>query len=207
MNILGVYKSDILGSLLPTRTQRNQAALDITSMLRTRLYGYKASETASTAAKAAEAKADTSTSTTSATDDLDAESFLQLLMQQLSNQDPLEPMDNEDMLAQLAQFSALEQMTSLNDQFSDAATQLETLSGNIDQLNFLSAQGMIGKYVEGVNEDGDIITGMVDSVTLDGSIVVLSVDDETLPMTGVMTIAAGAPTDTESDSAKVSAGS
>ena len=39
--------------------------------------------------------------------------FLQLLMTQLQNQDPMSPMDNTQFIAQMAQFSSLEQMTNL----------------------------------------------------------------------------------------------
>jgi len=53
-------------------------------------------------------------------------------------------------------------------------------------LNFISAQGLLGRYVKGINLNGDIIEGWVDSVTLDGSIVVLSIDDDYVPMTGVI---------------------
>ncbi len=43
--------------------------------------------------------------------------FLQMLVTQMQNQDPMNPMDNAQMTAQLAQFSALEQMENLNSQF------------------------------------------------------------------------------------------
>jgi len=80
------------------------------------------------------------------------------------------------MLAQLAQFSSLEQMENLNTSFEAVGGQLEFLNGNVDQLNFLNAQGMIGRYVEGVNPAGEAVRGTVESVTLQGSIVVLTVD-------------------------------
>lgn len=61
--------------------------------------------------------------------------FLQLLLLQMRHQDPLNPMNNEQMLSQLAQFSSLEQMSQLNDTFTKSH-QMES---------FLSATNLIGK--------------------------------------------------------------
>ena len=44
--------------------------------------------------------------------------FMKMLVAQMKNQDPLNPMDNTEMIAQLAQFSSLEQMQNLNDSFT-----------------------------------------------------------------------------------------
>jgi flagellar basal-body rod modification protein FlgD len=52
--------------------------------------------------------------------------FLQLLTTQLQNQDPTQPMDNTAMIAQLAQFSALEQMTNMNTTLTSMLTQQGT---------------------------------------------------------------------------------
>lgn len=46
---------------------------------------------------------------------VDKDQFLQLLVAQLKNQDPLNPIDNQNFLAQLATFSSLEQLISIND--------------------------------------------------------------------------------------------
>ncbi|MCQ4921791.1 hypothetical protein NE686_01720 [Tissierella carlieri] len=51
--------------------------------------------------------------------DLDKDAFLRLLTTQLANQDPLNPMEDREFIAQLAQFSSLEQMQNLNKTFSD----------------------------------------------------------------------------------------
>jgi len=47
--------------------------------------------------------------------DVNKEDFLLLLVAQLQNQDPMNPMDNEQFVAQLATFSSLEQLMSINE--------------------------------------------------------------------------------------------
>ena len=56
----------------------------------------------------------TTTTPANAQQPLGKEDFLKLLVAQLSAQDPLDPMDSREFTAQLAQFSALEQMTNVN---------------------------------------------------------------------------------------------
>ncbi len=47
--------------------------------------------------------------------ELDRNAFLRLLLTQLENQDPLEPLDNQAFIAQLAEFSSLEKLTDMSD--------------------------------------------------------------------------------------------
>ncbi|MDJ0643654.1 MAG: flagellar hook capping FlgD N-terminal domain-containing protein [Erythrobacter sp.] len=58
---------------------------------------------------------------------LDQSDFLRLLTTQLTLQDPLEPTSNEEMLAQMAQFSALEAQTASSDTLNDISTKLDAL--------------------------------------------------------------------------------
>ncbi|MCL2620102.1 MAG: hypothetical protein FWD97_04115 [Defluviitaleaceae bacterium] len=86
--------------------------------------------------------------------ELDRNAFLNLLMTQLRHQDPLNPMDDRDFIAQLAQFSSLEQMQSLNSTF-----------------NRTQAFGMIGKHVMAISRNPVTgtpieIAGRVDSVQI-----------------------------------------
>lgn len=197
MNALVNFRSNGLGNLSTTRKQKDAAMTDITSAYRAKLTSIlkstmsasKALDATTSTAKSTETKATETEGEKDSglpTKELGRDAFLQLLVLELQNQDPLEPVKNSEMVAQLAQFSSLEQMEALNGSF-------ELLSGNVDQLNFISAQGLLGKYVEGMNEDGEVKTGFVDSVYLDGSIVVLNVDGEIIPMSGVLSVMSEAP--------------
>lgn len=192
MNALVSYRANALGNLSVTRSQRDAAAAEITSTYRAKLQAVAKS----TATTKAASTSDTSSSATSisevASNELGRDAFLQLLVLELQNQDPLSPVDNSEMIAQLAQFSSLEQMEALN-------TSFETLSGNVDQLNFINAQGLLGKYVEALGSDGQPVVGTVDSVYLDGSIVVLNVDGEIVSMSSVLSISNEAPESTSSE--------
>ncbi|AWW73543.1 hypothetical protein CD351_03765 [Erythrobacter sp. KY5] len=58
---------------------------------------------------------------------LDSEDFLRLMTAQLANQDPLEPQSNEQMLAQLAQFSNLENGTASRSVLDEISAKLDAL--------------------------------------------------------------------------------
>jgi flagellar basal-body rod modification protein FlgD len=83
-------------------------------------------------------RAQTDTAGSSGT--LDKDDFLNLLVTQLQNQDPLEPLDSTEFTAQLAQFSSLEQLTNINEN-------LETLETSQSSINNSQAVGFIGKTV------------------------------------------------------------
>lgn len=82
----------------------------------------------------------TAGTTSAAAGQLGKDAFLQLLITQLRYQNPLSPMNNEAFLGQLAQFSQLEQMQQLNDNFSSSMLLTQSLNNS-------AAAGLIGKYV------------------------------------------------------------
>ena len=76
---------------------------------------------------------------------LGKDDFLQLLVTKLQNQDPLSPMEDEDFIAQLAQFSSLEQMNNIAGAISES-NELELLQAQ--SVNNTMAAGLIGKDVK-----------------------------------------------------------
>jgi len=85
---------------------------------------------------------------------LDKEDFLKILVTQLTHQDPTQPMEDREFVAQMAQFSALEQMTNLNKEFSRVAS----------LISASQAISLIGKTVE-VFDGEAAVTGVVNEVT------------------------------------------
>jgi flagellar basal-body rod modification protein FlgD len=104
---------------------------------------------------------------TSTNKSLGKDDFLKLLVAQMENQDPMNPTDNTQSIAQMAQFSSLEQMTNI-------ATAMDALSKSMTNFSQQSSltQGavMIGKWVSGVDTDGKTtLEGTVEAVKwLDG---------------------------------------
>jgi len=89
-----------------------------------------------------------------ASQELGKDDFLKLLITQLSNQDPTSPMENTEFIAQMAQFSSLEQMTNMSTGFTKLASML---SGS-------EAVSTIGKTVE-LTAGENVVTGQVQAVT------------------------------------------
>lgn len=89
--------------------------------------------------------------------DLGKEDFLTLLVVQLTNQDPLNPMDDKEFTAQLAEFSSLEQLTNINEGIT-------ALGENADRQEILGAVGYLGKTVRAGGSSMALVDG--DSSTL-----------------------------------------
>jgi flagellar basal-body rod modification protein FlgD len=86
--------------------------------------------------------------------DLGKDDFLKILITQLQHQDPTKPMEDREFIAQMAQFSSLEQMTNMSTQFTELSA---TLKGS-------QAMNLIGKDVEIVHGEM-LIQGSVEAVT------------------------------------------
>jgi flagellar basal-body rod modification protein FlgD len=114
--------------------------------------------------------------------DSDKEMFLNLMVAQLRYQDPMNPADSGEFLAQNAQFTALEKMQDVADQTA------ALLSA---QVSF-GAAGMVGKNVTYENADGTKTSGLVGSVTYDASGPMLVIDGKNVTLGQVQSISATA---------------
>ena len=85
-------------------------------------------------------------------DQLGQEDFLTLMITQFQNQDPFEPMDNGEFLGQLAQFSTVNGIESLNSSFGG-------LAGSMQDNQALQAAGLVGHRVLAVTDIGHLEQG------------------------------------------------
>lgn len=109
--------------------------------------------------------------------------YMKLLVTELQNQNPLEPMDNNQMAAQLAQFSQLQQLESMNTNFASVLA--------ISELNY--ANTLIGKQVSFLAEtqsgDMELTSGTVREVTTDDDgKTILTVGDKTPALEDIISV-------------------
>lgn len=97
----------------------------------------------------------TSASAATAAAQIGIQDFLKILVAQLGNQDPLKPMDNQEFVTQLAQFTSLQQTQEMNDKLG----QLITAQASMQSV------GLLGKTVDVTNDSGSNSTGTVSALS------------------------------------------
>jgi flagellar basal-body rod modification protein FlgD len=107
-----------------------------------------------------------------------ATEFMQILMAQLTHQDPLEPMDNAEMMSQFSQLNSLQELRDIH-------TTLETVSVS-SQTAYLAS--LIGKTVKANRTDGEPIEGVVEGVVTEGDHPQVLIGDETVDLSDVLEI-------------------
>ena len=111
--------------------------------------------------------------------------FLNLLTQQLRYQDPLNPMEDRDMMSQLAQFSALEETQAMRSAIDALAA-----ANQMSQAASFLGKKVTGKMAPGYDPYGNPapareVAGVVSGVTFQNGNVLLKVGNDTLPLAGV----------------------
>lgn len=116
-------------------------------------------------------------------DVLDKHDFLRLLTVQLRYQDPMDPIKDQDFIAQLAQFTSLEQMQNLTNK-------METfIDLQLNQAATTQAAALLGKTVA-VYDDatGESIVGVVESVRFDLGVPLLVIEGKSFTLADVYEI-------------------
>ncbi|MUT66357.1 flagellar hook capping FlgD N-terminal domain-containing protein [Paenibacillus sp. NEAU-GSW1] len=118
--------------------------------------------------------------------------FLKILVTQLQNQDPLQPMQDKEFIAQMAQFTSVEQLTNMSEQIG------------LLRQNLGSASTMIGKTVQWyeLNDAGQsaVVSDVVESVVVSGGKQYVKFGDDTMVLVDdLISISETSSTDTDAD--------
>ena len=122
--------------------------------------------------------ANSATSATNAMTQITPDDFLKMLITQLQNQDPLNPSDSNQILQQISQIDNIEATTTLSTSLNAVAT---------DQ-GFQAASGLIGLQVQGIDSNGNPVSGTVDSASFSNGTASLNVGNQTMPLSGISAI-------------------
>jgi flagellar basal-body rod modification protein FlgD len=109
---------------------------------------------------------------------VDLKSFIDLMIAELQNQDPLNPMDNSQILQELGQLRSIDSTDKL----------IDTLGSVLQGQNFASASSLIGKTINGLDDNAQQVSGTVDKVSVAGTDVKLHVGDATVSLKNVSDI-------------------
>lgn len=131
--------------------------------------------------------------------ELGKDQFLSILVAQLKNQDPMSPMDNSQFIAQMAQFSSVEQLINIGEK-------LDGLKGSND-TSLGGASELIGKQITWLNESTNSAgettstyeTGIVGSIVSKGGVLYAQVGEDAVPLSLVARVEAGSTKPAASD--------
>ena len=112
--------------------------------------------------------------------ELDIDDFLKLMISELQNQDPLNPLDNSQMLQQISQIREIGATDKLN----------STLNSVLLGQNVVSATALMGKHVKALDDTGGQVAGQVDRITILGGIPKLHIGDKEVKLTNVSEVTA-----------------
>jgi flagellar basal-body rod modification protein FlgD len=111
---------------------------------------------------------------------LDTDDFMKILLTELTNQDPFEPMKNQDLLNQISSIQELQSNQAMSDSFTKITDRFDGFMGKLDTFlnreQLSSAGGMIGQMVSGTSINGQAALGKVVAVTMDQNEILLELD-------------------------------
>ena len=99
-----------------------------------------------------------------------AKDFMRLLIEQLRNQNPMSPLKSNEFTSQLAQMNSLQQLILLN----------ESMSQQLSSRKLADATALIGRWVEGLDANNNLIAGYVERLEVIEGEVILKIGDKLL---------------------------
>jgi flagellar basal-body rod modification protein FlgD len=110
--------------------------------------------------------------------DVSLESFIKLLVVELQHQDPMDPMNNQEILQQMSQIREIESNQRLTD----------TLESVMLGQTVSTAAALLGQTVSALSDDAEWVTGEVDKITIEDGIPKLHIGDDIVDLKNVSEI-------------------
>lgn len=110
--------------------------------------------------------------------ELDLNEFVKMLVAEMQNQDPMNPMENQEILNQISQIRSIESTTRLT----------STLDSVLLGQNVATASSLIGKTIEGLTDSEKKINGTVDRVSIKDGVPTLHVGNDSVSLDNVSQI-------------------
>jgi flagellar basal-body rod modification protein FlgD len=133
----------------------------------------------SSATSAAQSSGNSSTNVTGTS--LDSNQFMQILMAQLTHQNPLEPMDSNEMMSQFSQLNSLQELRDIHIAMDKVSVS--------NQTTYLAS--LIGKTIKANRPDGKVLEGVVDGVLADKDNPQILIGTEKVDLNDVLEIKGG----------------
>jgi flagellar basal-body rod modification protein FlgD len=109
---------------------------------------------------------------------VDLDDFVKLLVTELQNQDPLEPLGNEEILQQISQIREIESNQRLT----------QTLQSVLLGQSVVTASNMLGRTIVGLSDSSETVTGRIDRVSIDRGVAKLHIGEHTINLNNVAEI-------------------
>lgn len=120
---------------------------------------------------------------------LGKDQFLKILITQLQNQDPMQPLQDKEFIAQMAQFTSVEQLMNISSQLTSMNQSLGTVSGLIGKEVTWMDDGSTGDYsVDHGNPDLKINSGVVESIIIRNGVQYAKVGAKDIELTRILEI-------------------
>jgi flagellar basal-body rod modification protein FlgD len=118
------------------------------------------------------------TGATNSLDNIDTSQFLQMMLTEMQNQDPLNPMQTSQIMDELGQ---MQQITASNKLTS-------TLDGMALGLSLNNATSLLGKNIDGIDDSGNPASGVVSKVSVSNSTAKLYVGSQVVSLNNVQDV-------------------
>ncbi|MGF9695565.1 MULTISPECIES: flagellar hook capping FlgD N-terminal domain-containing protein [Paenibacillus] len=133
--------------------------------------------------------------TSAATKELGKDQFLKILITQLQNQDPMQPMEDKEFIAQMAQFSSVEQLVNIS-------SQLKALNQSLGAVS-----SMIGREISWLSsnkeDNGTLRQGIVDSIIVRDGVQYAKVGEDEIELNEIIQVANPTQSEEESQSQSI----